>query len=48
MIAELRVYLRAPGAVARCPTCGKVMLVIVGIRGTERFYASSMELMSRP
>ena len=30
MIAELRVYLRAPGTVARCPACGEVVLVGVG------------------
>ena len=28
-IAELRVYLRAPGAVARCRNCDGVVLVVV-------------------
>ena len=28
-IAELRVYLRAPGAVARCRKCGGVVLVVI-------------------
>ena len=32
-IAELRVYLRAPGAVARCRNCGGVVLVVVETRG---------------
>ena len=32
MIAELAVYNRAPGAVARCRTCGSVVLVVVEIR----------------
>ena len=33
MIAELRVYMRAPGAVARCPACGEIVLVVLEIRG---------------
>jgi len=28
-LAELRVYLRAPGAVARCSYCGNVVMVLV-------------------
>src|SRR6478609_7443337 len=28
-LAELRVYTRAPGIVARCPSCGSVVLVLV-------------------
>jgi hypothetical protein len=31
-IAELRVYVSGPGAVARCPSCGDVTLVVA--RGT--------------
>jgi DNA-directed RNA polymerase subunit RPC12/RpoP len=34
MLAELRVYLRAPGAVARCPECGQVELVLIEARGS--------------
>jgi hypothetical protein len=34
MLAELAVYLRAPGAVARCRSCGSVVMVLVEIRGT--------------
>jgi hypothetical protein len=32
-LAQLRVYLRAPGAVARCPACGDVQLVLIEARG---------------
>jgi phage FluMu protein Com len=28
-LAELRAYVRAPGTVLRCPTCGSVVLRIV-------------------
>jgi len=28
-LATLRVFLRAPGAVARCPVCGEVQLVLI-------------------
>jgi ribosomal protein S11 len=34
MIAELAVYNRAPGAVARCRSCGSVVMVVVEIRET--------------
>ena len=46
MMAELRVYTKAPGAVARCPACDKVVMVIVNVRGTERFDMSNMEMVS--
>lgn len=32
-LAELKVYLRAPGVVARCGHCDNVVMVIVEIRG---------------
>ncbi len=31
-VGELRVYMRAPGAVVRCPACGSVVIVLVRIR----------------
>ena len=31
-VAELRVYMRAPGTVVRCPACRSVVLVLVKIR----------------
>jgi ribosomal protein S27AE len=33
LVAELDVYLRAPGTVARCRSCGDVVLVLVEVRG---------------
>jgi hypothetical protein len=33
LVAELGVYLRAPGKVARCRSCDAVVLVLVEIRG---------------
>ena len=47
-IAALRVYNQAPGAVARCPSCGNVDLVIVKIRDTVRAILSSFELRDAP
>jgi len=35
-IARLRVYDKAPGSVARCPSCGNVVMVLVEIRGSTR------------
>ena len=46
LMAELRVYMKAPGAVARCPSCDEVVMVIVNVRGTERFDMSHMEMVS--
>jgi hypothetical protein len=45
-MAELRVYTKAPGAVARCPACEEVVMVIVNVRGAERFDMSNMEMVS--
>lgn len=46
MMAELRVYMKAPGAVARCRACDEVVMVIVNVRGDERFDMSNMEMVS--
>jgi hypothetical protein len=46
MMAELRVYMKAPGAVARCPVCEEVVMVIIKVRGTERIDMSHMEMVS--
>ena len=46
LMAELHVYMKAPGAVARCPTCEEVVMVIVEIRGAQRFDMSNMEMVS--
>lgn len=32
-VAELEVYLRAPGTVVRCRSCGSVLMVLVTARG---------------
>jgi hypothetical protein len=32
-VAELDVYLRAPGVVARCHSCKSIVMVIVTVRG---------------
>jgi hypothetical protein len=33
-VAEMVVYLRAPGTVARCRRCSAILMVLVTIRGT--------------
>ncbi len=33
LVAELAVYLRAPGTVVRCRTCGAVLMVFVSAHG---------------
>ncbi len=33
VVAELTVYLRAPGTVVRCPTCTAILMVFVRIQG---------------
>jgi Family of unknown function (DUF6510) len=34
-VAEVVVYLEAPGTVARCRSCGAVLMVVVDKRGTK-------------
>jgi hypothetical protein len=34
LVAELEVYLRAPGTVVRCRSCSAVLMVFVTVRGT--------------
>ena len=46
LMAELRVYMKAPGAVARCPDCDEVLIVIVDVRGAQRFDMSNMQMVS--
>jgi hypothetical protein len=46
LMAELRVYMKAPGDVARCPSCDEVVMVIVNVGGVERFDMSNMEIVS--
>jgi Family of unknown function (DUF6510) len=44
LVAELRVYLKAPGAVIRCPFCGQVVMVIVTAAGVPRVRLAGLEL----
>jgi hypothetical protein len=45
MVGQLLVYLRAPGTVARCPTCMGVALVITTIRDQTRIDMSMFDGM---
>jgi uncharacterized Zn finger protein len=47
-IAELRVYVRAPGTVVRCRICGNVVLVLVAIQGQTRVHLNGFELADQP
>ena len=47
MIGELRVYMKAPGAVVRCPVCGKIVMVIVEVRGAARVNLAGIDLGGR-
>jgi hypothetical protein len=42
-IAELRVYARAPGAVARCSSCNAVVMVLVTIAGECHVHLQALE-----
>lgn len=47
-IGELRVYSRAPGAVARCLNCDSVVMVITEIHGRTRVRLARLELVDPP
>jgi hypothetical protein len=44
LVAELVVYVCAPGAVARCPSCGQVVLVVITTPGHPRVDQSAFAL----
>jgi hypothetical protein len=46
-LAELQVYMRAPGAVARCRTCGNVVIVVVKVRDGVKVHLSGFRLGDR-
>jgi len=46
LLAALRVYLRAPGAVGRCPVCGEVQIVLVEARGLVCVDAQGLAALS--
>lgn len=43
-VAELRVYARAPGNVARCSSCDAVVMVLVTIAGECHVHLPALEL----
>jgi hypothetical protein len=43
-VAELRVYLRAPGTVVRCRACENVVMALVAVHGRTRIHMSGFEL----
>ncbi len=47
-VAQLRVYMRAPGSVGRCASCGNVVLVIVDIHGATRVSVDGFVLLEAP
>ena len=47
-IAELRVYTRAPGAVARCSNCGNVVMVLITIRDQTAVDLRYLQLLDPP
>ena len=47
-VAEFEVYLRAPGVVARCRSCGNVLLVLVTIRGITCVDLRGLAALERP
>jgi hypothetical protein len=47
-IAQLRVYQRAPGMVARCVNCGGVVIVLVEIRSRLQIDLSGFQLLEAP
>jgi hypothetical protein len=47
-IAELRVYVRAPGTVVRCPACGNVVIVLVTIRSDLQIDHTRFTLVDPP
>ena len=47
-IGELRVYMRTPGAVARCPHCGNVVMVLVSARSTLHVDMRAFRLAGGP
>ena len=42
-VAELRVYVRAPGTVGRCPACDAVVMVLVTIGGKCHVHLPALE-----
>ena len=47
-VAELHVYLRAPGTVVRCPSCGPVVIVLVEVHGVTCVDLRGLERLEPP
>jgi hypothetical protein len=47
-LAELSVYLQAPGTVLRCRSCAAVVMVLVEIRGVTCVDIRGLERLDRP
>ncbi len=47
-IAELRVYMRGPGAVVRCWNCGDVVIVLVSRPGETRVVYHDFRMVTMP
>jgi hypothetical protein len=45
-VAELMVYVQAPGTVARCPTCEAVVIVLTEIRGINCVDLRGLEVLA--
>src|ERR1700756_5263483 len=46
-VAELRVYTRAPGVVARCSSCDAVVMVLVNIAGESHVHLPALEFQQQ-
>jgi hypothetical protein len=46
-LAESVVFLRAPGTVVRCRSCGNVLLVLVSVRGTTCVDLNGLVMLER-
>ena len=43
-MAEVRVYMRAPGVVARCRVCGSVLFVLSDAAGSLRIFLDGVQM----
>lgn len=46
-LAELVVYIRAPGSVARCRHCGNVVMVLVRVRDEVRVELTALRMIEK-
>ncbi len=48
LLGDLVVYVRAPGSVARCRTCGEVVFVLVAPHGRPEIKVTGFDLPADP